>query len=203
MTDFRFPERWLLDRRFSRLPGDALAAYVCTGAWCASNRTEGAILRADLADVPRLTPSLADLLTRAGVLVVTPDGWQMIDYADTQTSRAELEAAEQARRHEREKKRRQRAHGRGDHTLCTPDTCDLSRGTSRGTSQARTGQARTGQDHDASTRTREAGPTTDWPVAPIPADAVPVLVGADPGYCRTHGGVWPCRRDSRDCERSA
>ena len=143
MTDFRFPERWLLDRRFSRLSGDALAAYVCAGAWCASNRTEGVIDRADLADVPRLTTPLADALTRAGLFGVTPEGWQMLDYADTQTSRAELEAAEHARRSERDKKRRQRAHGRDDHTLCTADTCDLSRGTSGG--HHRLGQDRPGQ----------------------------------------------------------
>ncbi|WP_314431662.1 hypothetical protein [Microbacterium lacticum] len=147
MTDFRFPERWLIDRRFTRLPAEAFAAFICAGAWCVANRTEGTILLDDLDDVPRLTADLADALSRAGVLDAIPDGWQITDFEDTQTSRAELVAAEQARRSEREKKRRQRAHARGDHSFCTPATCDVSRGTSPGTSRGTSlGQDRLGQD---------------------------------------------------------
>jgi hypothetical protein len=121
MTDFRFPERWLNDRRFKRLPGDLLAAYVCAGTWSVANRTDGVILRADLDDIPRLTPVLADALTLASVFDALADGWLMTDYADTQTMRADLEHAASMRRAAAESKRRRRAHKNGNHSLCSPD----------------------------------------------------------------------------------
>ncbi len=184
MSDFRFAGRWLNDRRVLRLTGDDFKSFVLAGTWMVENRTDGKITVDDFEFIPRFDRASPDRLVASGLWEVDGDGWVMADFAETQTSRAEFETLANARRREREKKARRRAR-------------DVSPGTSPGTespgsTQDRTGQARTGKDDDASTHAREG--TTEWPVAPIPAD---------PGYCRTHGGVWPCSRQSSDCERAA
>jgi len=158
MADARFPGRWINDRRVMALTGDVFKAFIVALAWSVENRTDGLIRTDDIEFIPRFTPAHAAALVTAGLWETTTNGWQIVDYKATQTTRSEFETLENNRRREREKKARQRARVPGD----VPG--DMSRGTA---------QARTGQAGQAS----ESAGILDWPVAQVPAD---------PGYCE-HG----------------
>lgn len=175
MADFRFPGRWLNDRRVMSLTADSFKAFVTAGAWMVENRTDGVLTREDVEFIPRFKRSSVDDLVRAGVWLSTEDGWEMRDYAATQTSRAEFEVLERARKREREKKARQRAS-----KASSPDRGDaVSRGTFPGdyTGEARPGKEGNGQRVESGGAAARPPAALDWPVAPIPVD---------PGYC-THG----------------
>jgi hypothetical protein len=59
MTDARFPERWLNDRRVLRLPDDAFRLFVLSLAWSVANQTDGRIYDEDQALVPPARPAAA------------------------------------------------------------------------------------------------------------------------------------------------
>jgi hypothetical protein len=128
MTDARYPDRWLNDRRIVRLSDRAHRMLVTSLTWSVSNRTDGLIAHDDLPLLPCGDGDVAGDLVKAGLWEVTPEGWRIIDFDETQTTRQELAAADAARRKARDKKRRQRA-----------SAPRVSRGTSPGTSQARQG----------------------------------------------------------------
>jgi hypothetical protein len=107
MTDARFPERWLHDRRILRLPDKAFRQFVTSLAWSVANRTEGVIERAET--LPVFDAGSADALVKARLWEEYAQGWVITVFEDTQSTRAELEAAAAARRRARDKKRRQRA----------------------------------------------------------------------------------------------
>lgn len=165
MSDFRFAGRWLNDRRVMTLGGDEFKAFVTAGTWMVENRTDGIVMPDDLEFIPRFDRACIPRLIIAGLWEEHRDGWRMIDYQASQTSKAEFEVLEKARASDRNKKTRQRYHRIGDHSLCTPGTCDqspgLSRGNVPGTTQARQGQARQGQDN--------RGTSGSWPTA-VPGD---------------------------------
>ena len=125
MTDARFPERWLNDRRILRLPDDAFRLFVNSLAWSAANRTDGRIYDDDLPLIPGSGPVEVgrDLrpasgperhLAKSGLWARVSDYWLITVFEDTQTGSAELERMADKRRAERDKKRRQRAAKRGD-----------------------------------------------------------------------------------------
>jgi hypothetical protein len=68
---------------------------------------------------------------------VHPDRWLIVDYADTQSTAAQLRGLDHKRRMDRERQARRRAHLAGDHSLCQPDHCpfvvtrDITRDVSR------------------------------------------------------------------------
>lgn len=198
MSDFRFAGRWLNDRRVMSLAGDDFKAFVTAGTYMVENRTDGHLTADDLDFIPRFSRPSIPRLIDAGLWIEHGDGWAMVDYQATQTSKAEFEVLENARRADREKKARMRAAKKASPGDGPGDM-------SRGTTQDRIGQARQGQDngeawHDESVDldTGEVvdNVVTSWPVAAIPPD---------PGYC-THGmtlGV-KCRAcPSGVAERSA
>lgn len=172
MSDFRFAGRWLNDRRVMTLCGDDFKGFVTAGAWMVENRTDGVITPDDLDFVPRFDRSIIPRLIIAGLWEEQGDAWIMLDYQGSQTSRAEFETLEKARRADREKKARLRAHKAGDHSLCG-ETCSeskptftnpqsgLSPGHVPGTTQARLGKARQGKDSGSS--------LDSWPTA-IPGE---------------------------------
>lgn len=167
MTDARIPERWLNDRRFARLGHEPFHLYILAITWSVANRTDGVIESDDLDLIAAwATGKPIELLVNAGLWTEEVEGkrWLITDYSGTQTSSHDLQVLDNARRHEREKKARQRAHQRGDHSLCRPDTCSaLSPGTSAGTSpRTALGQDRTGQ-------AQEVGDQQDEPVTGLPA----------------------------------
>jgi hypothetical protein len=138
MTDARFPERWLNDRRLLRLSDAAFRLFVISLTWSVSNRTDGVLDTGDLTLIPGVNPAAAGELARAGLWMAggspspTAAPWLIIEFASTQTSSSELQILTNARRREREKKRRQRARVLGD----------VPGEVSPGTAQDRLGQAR-------------------------------------------------------------
>lgn len=110
MVDARFPERWLLDRRVRRLSDSEFRTFTLTLVWSAASRTEGVIDTDDIDALPGATVKNATALVTAGLWTpLRPGTWYVTDFNATQTSRAEHELLENARRREREKKQRQRA----------------------------------------------------------------------------------------------
>jgi hypothetical protein len=146
MTDARFPERWLNDRRFVRLSDRAFRGYINALTWSVANRTDGFICRDDVDLIQSFNLSAAGDLVVAALLSVDGEGWLIREYEATQTSRAELDVLDNARRRDREKKRQQRARR-------AVDDFDNSRSASPGTNggtalgQDRPGQDRPGQAH--------------------------------------------------------
>jgi len=109
MTDARIPDRWLIDRRFNRLSGDQFRAFVGALTWSASNRTDGVITPADVSEIRWLRAQDMPAFIAAGLCARLTDGWLLVDFVSTQTSRAELEQRENNRAKERERKARYRA----------------------------------------------------------------------------------------------
>jgi hypothetical protein len=122
MTDARFPERWLNDRRIQQLSSDAFFAFSNALLWTESNRTDGVIKFADLELIPRCKSAQADELVAAGLWRNRrDDGWVIAVYTDTQRSRKQLENQDKYLTRERERKaakraaeRLRRADGRAD-----------------------------------------------------------------------------------------
>lgn len=109
MTDARHPERWLVDRRIQRLSADDYRAYSMSLIWAVSNRTDGHLSPEDLPAIPHFTVNQAQSLVDSGLWTKDDDGWSIEEYLLTQTSRAQLEAAENARVKDAERKARDRA----------------------------------------------------------------------------------------------
>lgn len=170
MSDFRFAGRWLNDRRIMSLSGEDFKAFVTAGTWMVENRTDGRLTPDDLGFIPLFSRSSIPRLIIAGVWAEDGDGWLMLDYRETQTSKAEFEVLENARRADREKKARYRAakkHRPRDNFADDPR--DESPGQSTGSTQARQGQTRRGQDEsDTSWATAIPGRPGEWedPTAP-------------------------------------
>jgi hypothetical protein len=161
MTDFRFPDRWLQDRRIMSLSGDDFKTFVTVGAWMVTNRTDGYLDAEDLDYVPRLDRDALPRLIIAGLFTEHENGWLMLDYEPTQTSKAEFEVLERARKADRLKKARQRAARKNPGDGPGDGPGDMS----PGTTQDRTGQDRQDQARDDSGR--QGAQITEWPVAQI------------------------------------
>jgi hypothetical protein len=147
VTDARFPERWLNDRRILRLPDSAFRLFVMALAWSAANRTDGVLYDDDLALIQGADPGAAGDLVKAGLWARAADYWAVTVFEGTQTTSADLEHLDRQRRMARDRKRRERAR-KADAAV----TRDVTRDSTR------PGQARTGQD-----RHQEEGGTTGEP----------------------------------------
>jgi hypothetical protein len=152
MTDARFPERWLNDRRVVRLSDRAFRLFVTSLAWSVANRTDGRLYPDDLALLLGVDPGAAGELVKAGLWSAAGEGWQVVDFGHTQTTEAQLVGLEHKRAMDRERQARKRAHDRGDHRVCLPEHCDPSRDVTRDfmrDTKDRPGQARTGASNGA------------------------------------------------------
>jgi hypothetical protein len=112
MTDARFPERWLIDRRFSRsrLSGDQFRGYMGMLAWSVSNETDGVVTEADLPEMIQwLDPNDMPVFVTVGLCAPLANGWLIIDFEDTQTSRDELQALKKIRKSGRDRQAKRRA----------------------------------------------------------------------------------------------
>lgn len=113
MTDARFPERCLQDRRIHRLADRDFRSFVYSLVWSVSNRTDGLIEENDFALIPHFTPNSVGPLVAADLWEPVTHrreiAWRIADFKKTQSSRDDLEVLENVRAAEREKKRRQRA----------------------------------------------------------------------------------------------
>ncbi len=145
MTDARFPDRWLSDRRLQRLSDAHFRAYMTSLVWSVSNRTNGVIEPEDLGLIPNFATGSAKAFIDAGLWSAREKGWLIDDFSATQTSSEQLAAAEAARVREREKKARQRAAKRaaaGSNGAVPGDVLGDVPGDNTG--QARPGQAKPG-----------------------------------------------------------
>lgn len=155
MTDARFPERWLQDRRVHRLDDRDFRSFMYSLAWSVSNRTDGLVEEQDFALIPHFSPNSVGPLVTAGlwetVTYHREIAWRIADFKKTQSSKDDLEVLENVRAAEREKKRRQRARKAGVAVHVPGDVPGDSTGVhvpGDDTGQDRQGQARTGQQRN-------------------------------------------------------
>lgn len=175
VVDARFPERWLNDTRITRLSGDAFKLFGLGLMFAVANKREGFLYEDDLDDIKRIDRSRVFELEQAGLWERDGNGWRLDEYAETQTSLAELEASARARVLARDRKVRQRKRERAE-----DDDAGLK---SRVTSQARTGQARTGVEEGTSSR--DGDTDESWP------SPAPVGAGFDLADDVKDGKDWP------------
>ena len=147
MTDARYPERWLHDRRITRLSDRAHRAYVVTLVYAVANRTDGRFAVEDLEDLPAYVQAEATALVEAGLWEPNGDGtgFVAVDFLDTQSSCAELEGLDKSRLVAREKKARQRAKGKSEDPTSEPEPAVPGDVPGDHTGQDRLGQDRQGQ----------------------------------------------------------
>ncbi|MCT9620743.1 hypothetical protein [Curtobacterium sp. C2H10] len=175
MTDARFPERYLSDRRVLRLEPDVFRGWVLATAWSVSNRTDGIVLDDDLPLLPFMPENGPMTLVERGLWSQTEKGWRIEDFEQTQTSKHDLEVLDNMRRAQRQKKARQRAtksSGPSFSDVPGDSTGGPYPGTSRGrVPEDKTGQERTGRD-EGKWFDEETGEITD------PAPSVQASWGA-------------------------
>ena len=165
-----------MDVRIARASDEAFRSYCLALMWSVSNRTDGVLLPDDLNLIPGFRRGTPSELVAAGLWTPQPKGWLIADFENTQTTRAQLEAADRARVHEREKKRRQREAKRQAETEVSTSTDSVVPGDiPRDVPTDNTGQARTGQAFTKAT-------TSERPLTPVP----------DPAALPTAGSPCPC-----------
>lgn len=108
MTDARHPERWLNDRRFLLLSAEAYKLHSFALMFSASNRSDGRLTQEDFSLLRGVDTNKVSELEAAGLLKWTRGKWLLTEYRDTQTSKSALDALDNQRRRDREKKRRKR-----------------------------------------------------------------------------------------------
>lgn len=214
MTDARFPDRWLTDRRVVRLPDAAFRLFVMALAWSASNRTDGRLDSGDLDLVPcPADEALCRVLVEAELWIREGDGYLIADYSTTQTTAAQMAAIDRKRAVDRERQARYRA---------TSANTDVTRDITRDVgaiSKARQGKARTGStggaeptddDHerDISAQDHHSASSALTSADESPADASdeqPVGVG-ECRWCHRYGPLDEKRvlcRSGSGCQAAA
>lgn len=154
MTDARFPDRWLTDRRILRLSPKGFRSFVTLLTWSVSNRTDGFVSDADLTIVsPMFDPADVAEMIMVGLLRRREAGVVIIDFDATQTTSTQLAGLDHKRLTDRNRQARKRSHDAGDHSICLPEHCpeamsrdnprDATRDETRET-KARQGKARQG-----------------------------------------------------------
>jgi hypothetical protein len=189
-----------MDRRIQRLSADLYRAYSMSLLYAVSNRTDGYLTADDLDAVPHFKTEHVGSLVSAGLWTADDaGGWVITDYMTTQTSKAQLEAAEIARAKDADRKARERAAKKA--STCSPadspedNTALVSNPADRPADNA--GQDRTGKDRPSTKsfpkpKIQLEVPNDDWSAgAPAPYG---------PG-CMEHDGspVAFCK----GCERAA
>ncbi|WP_069601516.1 hypothetical protein [Mycobacterium kyorinense] len=141
MTDARFPDRWLCDRRLQRLKDSEYRSFVQSLAWAVCNRTDGIVEPGDLCVIPGFDPDAVAAFVDNGLWAHRGTHWLIVDFAASQTTRSELEALDRVRARDREKKARKRA---AQKTVPGSVPGDSPQGTEGGLH--RLGQARQGKE---------------------------------------------------------
>jgi hypothetical protein len=109
--DARVPERYLVNRRVMQLAPMHFRSFILATLWSVSNRTEGRVGREDVEFIPGFSPASPPVLVAAELWADLEDYWLIVEFAATQTSKAQLEAAENKRRQDRERQARHRSKG--------------------------------------------------------------------------------------------
>jgi len=142
MTDARFPERWLNDRRVLRLSDGAFRLFVVGLAWSVANKTDGYLPHDDLALIPRVNLECAYELSDSELWIDHMHRWQIAEFEDTQSSRDELDALAARRRNDRRRKAAERS--RKARSAKQPDSASRDVSRDSHAERVRTGQARPG-----------------------------------------------------------
>lgn len=195
MTDARHPERWLMDRRIQRLTAEHYRAFSMALMFAVSNRTDGYVTADDLEAIPHFKPESVEALVAAELWAPAEGGWIISDFLTTQTSRAQLEAAESARVKDAERKARERAAKKG--TTVLQASTDWRPADSPGDNRPKLGNPADGPADGAGKakdrpRTGKVLPAVPQQIVSSPAqsaqdqawlngEAAPV--GVDPGKC--------------------
>ena len=79
MTDARLPERWLSDRRLSRLSDAHDRSYIQALLFSVSNRTDGVIEPDDLALIPHFAPGAVNAFLAQELWSARQHGWFITD----------------------------------------------------------------------------------------------------------------------------
>lgn len=185
MTDARFPERWLNDRRFRRLSDGEYRSYAVALLWAVLNRTDGDVPARDLPYIPDFVPSHADRLVEAKLWAPAGAGWLILDFEATQTSKGQLDGLDARKRQDAD---RQRAKRDRDRASASSPVSHVIPSRDRHVTESRDdiGQDRTGQDRQGQALNEEESATL-----PL-ASQVPEPSSTESGFC--HG----CGRELDD-----
>lgn len=174
MTDARYPGRWLWDLRLVLLSDSHHRAYVTSLALAVENRTDGLLTPDALRVLPGFDLTAPAALVAAGLWIEVDGGWLVVDFGSTQTSAAELEAAEAARRQRaRDKKRRQRARsssGDGPGDGPRDATGYVHQAQDKAEEQAQEGEQDMGEGEPEDYRDENDEPDWLWTGSPVHAD---------------------------------
>lgn len=146
MTDARFPDRWLNDRRIMSLSPTGFRSFIAALSWSVSNMTDGIICRSDILFMPKLfaETSIPELTKNNLLRVKSSTEWELVDFAESQSSKAELEAYFKKkaydRRYQAQKRAEKAAQKAGETSAQSSGSYDESYESSR------QGKARTGKD---------------------------------------------------------
>lgn len=113
MTDARLPAYWLNDLRFDDIGAEAFRLYAAALMWSVSNRTDGLIEDRRLRRLPWTDPACAAELAEVGLWERRGEGWFIVDFAKTQTSKLQLDAIDAKKVSERERVKKYRDSKRG------------------------------------------------------------------------------------------
>jgi hypothetical protein len=199
--DARFPTHYLNDRRVLRLSPDVFRTFVLATAWAVTNRTDGKIMADELPLIPFATDPAASALVLAELWTADSDGWTIADYANTQTSKSQLDGLQERRRNDAERQSRRRAKTKSEPSFSPEDHVRQSRD-NKGKASARKGKERQvlseltqAESEVLNTATGEVSePSLSWPVVAIPT--------SDPGYC-SHGMTTGKRCSGCERDRKA
>ncbi len=191
MTDARLPSRWLLDPTYNALSDGGWRTFTRLLMWSVDARTDGVIQLDQLDLIPRARVEHVPELTAAGVADVCAGVLTLTCFAGTQTSREQLEAAEAAREAERaadrERKRRDRLHRKGDHSSCDhkddPAESESGRKSDRiPAPETQAGRHAGRQSSYGSEHAREGaagGTIVEWPITTPPGSVSGAQAAAD------------------------
>jgi hypothetical protein len=190
------PTRWLTEPAIRDLSGDALATHVMALIYGIEHENDGAIATGALrwllppnSDAASVT---AELVT-AGLWDATAEGFQIVNWSATQTTRAEMERTrKQNRDRQRQFQKRQKEAAEGAAAENPDSDSRMTNALVTQPPEISTDQART----DKASTDEGTAEVTDWYTAPIP--------GSEPRrqvpYCEVHG--LECDLDRDDCEWS-
>jgi hypothetical protein len=134
VTDSRYPEAWLNDRRILRLSDAAHRLFVVANTWSVSNRTDGELHIDDLPLLPGVDIGYADELAKADLWEKIGDRWLIADFVNVQSTRAQLEGLDHKRLMDRE---RQARHRQRERDRPRDVTRDIHRDETRDTKEGR------------------------------------------------------------------
>ena len=157
MTDARFPDRWLTDRRLNRLSDADHRSFVNALVWAVSNRTDGRLDMDDLEVVPKFKTESIAAFEASGLWARSGEVWQIVEYGSTQTSAAQLTSQERGRVLTNARQTKHRAN------KSDADSDPDSPGVTRDVTHNALGQDRTGQAQEVVSSPSPVSDVTGWP----------------------------------------